>query len=347
MSLVLITGITGFLAAHCLDAVLDDPAGYRVRGTLRSKGKAEELLARFSSEQRSRIELVEVKDTASSDLTQAIKDVDYILHTASPYQPSVEDVERDLLKPALDGTLNVLRYAHKEPSVKFVAITSSFAAIRNANKGGHLRPGFTYTEDDWNPSTVEEAKQQGGLFAYAVSKALAEKGAWDFVREQKPHYKIAAFNPPMIYGPTLQPSGKSKSSLNTSSKGIYALISGLDAMPEDKLPLFCHGRDVADAHVRAIAKLNEGAADRRWLLCGGTFTWGMAVKHIAKTHPELKDRLPKGWESAKEKDLGQFAKLDSRPAQQVLGIKFRDWKVTLDESIDSLLELEKGSQWEA
>lgn len=127
--LVLITGITGFVAAHCLDSVLASPANYRVRGTLRSLSKKDELLARLKPEDRDRVELVEVADTASSDLFPAVHGVDYILHVASPYQLKVDDIERDLLIPAVEGTLNLLRFASKENSVKKIVITSSFAAV--------------------------------------------------------------------------------------------------------------------------------------------------------------------------------------------------------------------------
>jgi len=126
---VLITGITGFLATHVLDVTLASKENYQVRGTLRSKSKEEAVFARLSPSDRSRVTLVEVKDTASSDLTEAIKGVDYILHTASSYQLNVEDAKRDLLQPAVEETLNVLRYANKEKSVKRIGITSSFAAV--------------------------------------------------------------------------------------------------------------------------------------------------------------------------------------------------------------------------
>lgn len=126
---MLITGITGFLATHVLDATLASPEQYKVKGTLRSTSKSEAVLSRLSPSDRSRVALIEVKDTASSDLTEAIKGVDYILHTASPYQLNVEDAKKDLLVPAVEGTLNVLRYAQKEKSVKRIGITSSFAAV--------------------------------------------------------------------------------------------------------------------------------------------------------------------------------------------------------------------------
>lgn len=345
-SLVLITGITGFLAAHVLDAVLASPANYRVRGTLRSLSKKDELLARLSPEDQKRVELIEVADTATSDLLPAVRGVEIIHHVASPYQLNVQDAERDLLIPAVEGTLNILRFAKHEKSVKKIVITSSFAAVTSLKEGGPNRPGFVYTAEHWNPATYEDAIEAGGAgaFSYSVSKKLAEQAAWDYKQNEKPHFEIATINPPMIYGPTLQP-GVKLSNLNTSSKTIYGLVSSADQMPEDRLPLFCHARDVGDAHVAAAEK--EGGMGRRYLLCGGKFTWAHAVKFIAEQYPDLESRLPKGWKEASGnlKDVNEIASLDTKPAEQVLGMKFRDWQTTLKESLDSLLELEKRPDW--
>lgn len=376
--LVLVTGITGFLSAHILDSLLSSPENFSIRGTLRSKSKSDALLSRFTPEQQKRIELVEVKATESSDLTEAVKGVDYILHVASPFVVDVEDVQRDLLTPATEGTLNVLRYASKEKSVQFVGITSSFAAVTDMSKGGPNRPGFTYTDKDWNPAGNKEAIEFGGKggFAYLASKKVAEEAAWDFVEKEKPSFTISAFNPPMIYvsaatsmqapcdfstdprspcsltrhaqGPPLQP-GVKKSNLNTSSQAIYGLISSLPSMPADQLPLFVHARDVADAHVRAISKHSRGASGRRFLLCGGKFNWALAVHYIAERFPELKERLPKGWEESKpnEKALNEeIAGIDTSPAEEVLGMQFKGWQKTLEETIQRLLELEKSEGWE-
>lgn len=118
-------------------------------------------------------------------------------------------------------------------------------------------------------------------------------------------------------------------------------------MPEDRLPLFCHARDVADAHVLAIRHYPQSAGTR-YLLQGGTFTWAQAVHYIAQSHPDLKSRLPKGWESAdpNAKREGDFAKLDTTKARKVLGMQeFRDWRSTLDECVDDLLKLEKTPGW--
>lgn len=167
--IVLITGITGFLSAHVLDAVLAAPQKFRVRGTVRNIEKKDGLLRRLAPEDARRVEIVQVAKTESSDLSEAVRGVSYIAHVASPYQLNVQDPERDLLVPAIEGTLNILRYAAKEPSVKKIAITSSFAAVTDFTKGGPNRPGYTYTEQDWNPFDRPDAK---GPVAYATSKKL-------------------------------------------------------------------------------------------------------------------------------------------------------------------------------
>jgi nucleoside-diphosphate-sugar epimerase len=165
------------------------------------------------------------------------------------------------------------------------------------------------------------------------------------MKREKPSFTLSCHNPPMIYGQTLQP-GVTLKNLNTSSKAIYNLISNASEMPADRLPLFCHARDVADAHVRWLE--SETAPQERYLLFGGAFNWAMAAEHIAKTKPELKERLPKGYEEAieaEQKEPKRYATLDTTPAQKELNMSFKDWKTTLNDSIDSLLELEKNSDW--
>jgi nucleoside-diphosphate-sugar epimerase len=149
----------------------------------------------------------------------------------------------------------------------------------------------------------------------------------------------------MIYGQTLQP-GVSLSNLNTSSKAIYNLINSAEEMPADRLPLFCHAADVGEAHVRWLS--SSTAKPQRYLLFGGAVNWATAVEYIAEKRPELKSRLPKGYEQAikeKKDPKTSYASLDCTPAEKELNMKFKDWQVTLDDSLDSLLELEQRPQW--
>jgi nucleoside-diphosphate-sugar epimerase len=104
-----------------------------------------------------------------------------------------------LLDPAVIGTTGVLSSIKKHaPSVKRVVITSSFASIVEPSKG--FWPGHVYSEDDWNPITVEEAMESPAA-GYRASKTFAEKAAWDFVEKEKPNFSLSTINPPLVFGP--------------------------------------------------------------------------------------------------------------------------------------------------
>lgn len=148
-----------------------------------------------------------------------------MIHLASPFILDSKDFQKDLFEPAVNGTLSILKATKDHsPSVKRVVITSSFAAVLVYTTD--LRPGHVYTEKDWNPMTADEAIKSGdGSAAYLVSKTLAEKAAYDFVKTEHPSFSITTLNPPMVYGPLLQPF-ESMSKLNTSSADIYRLFNG-------------------------------------------------------------------------------------------------------------------------
>jgi nucleoside-diphosphate-sugar epimerase len=174
-----------------------------------------------------------------------------VIHLASPFVLDSKDYEKDLFVPAVNGTVSILK-AVKEynQSVKRVVITSSFAAVLDFPTG--RRPGYVYTEEDWNPMTTEEAKKTGPAAAYLVSKTLAERAAYDFVNTEKPNFSITTLNPPMVYGPLLQ-DVESMSKLNTSSFDVYRLFNGsLKEVPETT---FWACIDVRDGRSRLVAEI--------------------------------------------------------------------------------------------
>lgn len=129
--------------------------------------------------------------TAPHAFDEAVKGVTGVIHTASPFVLNPKDNENELLKPAINGTTGVLASAaaHAGPQLTRVVITSSFASILDLSKG--YRPGYTYTENDFNPATYKEAAQSdNGGFSYCASKSLAERAAWDWVAEHKPHFTL-------------------------------------------------------------------------------------------------------------------------------------------------------------
>jgi len=164
---VLVSGVTGFVGTWVTRAYVD--AGYTVRGTARSQQKGAEW-EEANPEYRGKIQWFVVEDIVTPGVfDEAIKGVDYVAHTASPFHHAVKDNERDMLQPALKGTLNMLEAAKKEPTIKHFVLTSSFAA--NLDLVKLPQAGYTYTGKDWNPATYEQAtKADNPGFVYCASK---------------------------------------------------------------------------------------------------------------------------------------------------------------------------------
>lgn len=161
--LVLITGGSGFIGSQTVQSFLQH--GYRVRLAGRNESTCRRFLATHK-DHKDQIETIVVPDiTTPNAFDAAAIGVDGVIHMASPFTHNVEDIERDLIVPAVNGTLEILKSTHRHaPQVKRVVLTSSFAAINDFSKG--LRPGHVYDENQWNPITYEEAKNNPRV-AYA------------------------------------------------------------------------------------------------------------------------------------------------------------------------------------
>lgn len=334
---ILVTGGSGFVAAHVLNSFLT--RGYNVRTTVRSEATADKVRKTHSKYTESgQLTFAIVKDVAQAGaFDEAVKGVDGVVHTASPFQLAVENNVRDLLDPAVKGTTEILEATHKyNPGVKRVVITSSFASIIDPFQG--LRPGHVYTEADWNPTSWEDAASTpNGAIAYLASKVYAEKAAFKFVEEKKPNFSIATICPPMIYGPNAH-LVEDFAKLNTSSAEIYSFINGSKTEVGDAaFPAFADVRDVAEAHVLAYEK--EEAAGQRYLISTGNYSNQQFCDVIRKHFPELKDRVPEGTPGA---PLGEMYRTDNSKAKRELGLKFHTLEETVVDSVKNLLELEKS-----
>jgi nucleoside-diphosphate-sugar epimerase len=190
--------------------------------------------------------------------------------------------EKDLLIPAREGTLNMLRAAAKEPSVKRVVITSSFAALNQLGQDPYANPPIVYDESVWNPITWEEAVKGVPRMGYQASKKYAELAAFgtpspksssneDFVEKEKPQFSITTLCPPMVYGPFIHSPG-SLDQLNESNSQLWKIISsGKDAeVPDAHTPLFVDVRDIALAHVLALE--TPKAANQRYTVVGAQYS---------------------------------------------------------------------------
>lgn len=263
---VLVTGGSGFLAGHCILALL--AAGHPVRTTLRSPQREAGLragLAAAGIDPGARLSVVTADLTADTGWAQAMAGCRHVLHVASPVPAAAPKHEDELIRPAREGTLRVLRAAHAA-GVGRVVLTSSFAAI---GYGKALsRP---YAESDWTEPSVP------GLAAYPKSKTLAERAAWDFVDGEGRGLELAVINPVGIFGPLLGPE------MSASILLVKSMLGGRLAA----LPRLMFGvvdvRDVADLHLRAMT--DPAAAGERFIATAGDF---MTMQEIAQA---LRDRL--------------------------------------------------------
>jgi nucleoside-diphosphate-sugar epimerase len=225
MTRVLLTGGSGFIAAHVLDILLEH--GHSVVTTVRSQEKANKIAENHKSYGKDKLDFAIVEDIAKENaFDEAVKSdppFEAVIHTASPFHFNVTDVQKELLDPAIIGTTGILKSIKKSaPSVKSVVITSSFASIINPFKG--TWPEHTYSEDDWNPITPQQAVENPAN-GYRASKTFAEKAAWDFLEQEKPNFSIATMCPPLVLGPIVHYLN-SLDALNTSNQRVRDIIQG-------------------------------------------------------------------------------------------------------------------------
>lgn len=331
---VLVTGANGFVAGHIIRAFLT--AGYNVRGTIRSE-KSIARLQSTHSQYSNQLSFAVVPDITKPELYEnALVDVDGIIHTAFPFSLHAEDMRKDLLDPAIDGSLGVLEAAQRYgKNVKKVVTLCSFADNLDLSLG--YRPGYTYTDADWNPVTYEQAAaSKDAAFAYCASKALAEKAAFEWMDKHGPNFTFTALCPPWIFGPHVDRIDDLKK-LNESASALYGLLGAKEVPPID-FAGFIDVRDVAEAHVLAFE--NDGADGQRFII-GQRFNYQSAVDAIREALPEIKDRVPEGHPGTGPEVLKDVYNLDSSNAQRVLGLKYTPLKVTMKDTVEQLLEAER------
>jgi len=226
---------------------------FKVRGTVRNKSnksKMDVLKKAFGEELFARLDLVEADLLDEESLIRACEGSTYIVHTASPVLFDEKDEDK-LVKPAVSGTVAIMKAARKY-GVKKVVITSSTAAIA----GGHKDRTTMFTEEDW--TNLEDAG------AYFKSKTLAEKAAWDFVGDlpEEEKFGLVTINPVIVLGPTLT-GGYSE----TVDLGKQIVMGDIPMYPQTSLPVV-DVRDVSNAHLQAV--LRDDADGNRFILCAET-----------------------------------------------------------------------------
>jgi len=337
--LVLVTGGSGYIGAYCIVELVK--RGFRVRTTVRALSKqtrVQKMLAKGGVPADAAVTFVEANLDSDKGWAEAVKDCKYVLHVASPFPMVMPKNEDELIVPAREGTLRVLRAA-KAANVQRVVVTSSFAAI---GYGPRKEAGHLYNEEDWTDATHPSVP------AYQKSKTIAEKAAWDFIKSENTAMELTTVNPVGVFGPVLD-----KSHVSTSVEIVSMLIHGKFPRLPNMAFAEVDVRDVAWLHVEAM--LSPTAAGQRYLA-----TEGNAVP-IAEMAAILKDKLgPRGSKiptgtvpdfiirlgglfssqmKAAAQNLGPAQKLDNSKARKAFNWTPIPMADTLVATADSLLEV--------
>jgi nucleoside-diphosphate-sugar epimerase len=264
MSKVLVTGGSGFIAAHAIVQLL--AAGHEVSASVRNlkrEADVREMLKQGGAEPDDRLSFFAADLESDAGWPEAVAGCEFVLHVASPFPAGVPNHENDLIAPAREGALRVLRAA-RGAGVKRVVLTSSFAAV------GYGQPPRNAPFDETNWTDPNGAD----VGAYAKSKTLAERAAWDFIAREGGGLELSVVNPVGVFGPVLGPD------YSTSILLVQRLMDG--AVPG--VPKLHFGvvdvRDVADLHIRAM--LHPAAKGERFLAVAGDFVTMVDIARLLK-----------------------------------------------------------------
>jgi dihydroflavonol-4-reductase len=332
---ILVSGISGFIAKHCAVEMLR--AGYGVRGTVRSVKRVDEVRASIAKHADvSRLEFAQADLESDAGWQDAVAGCAHVLHVASPFPPEQPRDEQDLIRPAVQGTLRVLKVASAAGVQRFVQ-TSSMVAVMYGHPHDRTAP---FTEADW---TVLDAP---GLTAYAKSKALAEKAGREFMKQDRSGMGYSTVNPGLVLGPALD------SDIGTSAGIIRLFLKGkYPGTPRLKIPVV-DVRDVAKMHRLAIEKdVPSGgryiAADEcLWLIeIARAIRDGLGEAARKVPNRELPDWLVRivalfdGGARQAVPDLGKDFRVDNSQTRHALGMDFipaREAAVALARSLIDL-----------
>ncbi len=332
---VLVTGGTGFLGGWCIAALLE--RGHDVRTTVRDlarEGAVRDALEKAGVDPGSRLTVLAADLNGDDGWTEAVAGCRYVLHVASPFPPVQPKDPDELIVPARDGALRVLRAA-LDAGVERVVMTSSIAAVRSGRSSSQATP---YTEADWTDGNDTSRTP------YVRSKTLAEQAAWQHVRDAGAEDRLATVNPGAIIGPALNDDH------SYSLQAIQRLLDGMPAAPRLGFT-FVDVRDVADLHVRALA--DPGAAGERFIATD-RFLWLADVAAVLRERlGDAAGKVPKrvapnvlvrmmgmfdGGVRSVVSDLGKQSWFSSEKARTRLGWTTRPVEDSIEECARSLVK---------
>ena len=268
---LLVTGASGFIATHCIIELLNN--GYQIKGTLRKFDRVKQIFAILNQHTKNtdRLEFVEAELTEQNCWDEALKGCYGVMHIASPVPVIQPKHKEEVIRPACEGTLNVLKAAKKN-GVSRVVVTSSTSAVWGKSTEGSR----VYTESDWTNLN------DPNLSPYSLSKTLAEKAAWEFTQE-KGGPELVVINPSYVLGPALESDyGSSLTILYKLLKGKFPLVPKLGFEIVDV-------RDVAILHRLALE--SPEAVGKRFL-CSSGFRWMKEIALVLREYfPDYRKKI--------------------------------------------------------
>jgi dihydroflavonol-4-reductase len=332
---VLVTGVSGFIAKHCALEMLK--AGYGVRGTVRSLERADEVKASLAKHvDVSRLEFAQADLESDAGWDAAVAGCAHVLHVASPFPAAQPSDEQDLIRPAVQGTLRVLRVAAASGAQRFVQ-TSSMVAVMSGHPRERTAP---FTEADWTPV------DSPNVTAYGKSKTLAERAARDFMAKDTSGMHYSSVNPGLVLGPALDRD------IGTSAAIVQAFLKGkYPGAPRMAIPCV-DVRDVARMH-RLALETNApsggrylGAAETLWLIeIAEAIRAGVgdaARKVPTRVLPDWLVKLLAIFDGGARQtvpELGKAMNVDNSLTRRTLGIEFIPAREAAVATAKSLIEL--------
>lgn len=340
MSRILVTGGSGFIGSHTILQLI--AAGHDVHTTVRNLNRERDVRAMLAeggiaagSRMGARVRFFTADLEKDEGWPAAVAECEYVLHVASPFPPNVPKDENELIVPAREGTLRVLRAA-RDAGVRRVVVTSSFAAIGY----GHKPQTEPFTEADWTDLTSDVAP-------YMKSKTLAERAAWDFLAKEGGDLELSVVNPVGVFGPVLGPD------FATSVMIVQRMLDGgVPGCPRIYFGLV-DVRDVVDLHLRAMT--HPAAKGERFLAVAGDCMsmvevaqslkarMGSTAKRVSTRKlpdwflrvmalivPQVKMAIP---------ELGKVRRASNEKAKRVLGWTPRSNEEALIATAESLVRL--------
>ncbi|KAJ6831070.1 cinnamoyl-CoA reductase 1-like [Iris pallida] len=309
-----VTGGSGFIGSWIVRLLLD--RGYAVHATVKNlsdPGETKHLEA-LAAADPSRLRLFQIDLLDRESILAALRGCSGVFHVASPcIVDRVTDPERELLDPAVKGTLNVLRSA-KECGVRRVVVTSSISAIVPSPS---WPADVVKDEECW--ADVDYCKKNG--IWYPLSKTLAEKAAWEFA-EKEGGVEVVVVNPGTVMGPVIPPT------LNASMAMLLRLLQGCDEPYENFFMGSVHVEDVALSHI--LLYENPSASGRHLCLEAISHFSDFAAK-VAELYPEYKVAS-----FAKDTQPGLLRAKNPAKKLMVLGMKFKSMEEIIKDSVESL-----------